>query len=166
MAQVFLSLGSNIEREKNIAGCLRLLQQAFSEFSASSVYESEAVGFDGDNFYNLVVGIHTDLPLGELAQYCRKVEDAFGRDRSEAKFGPRSLDIDILTYDNLLGTYDGIQLPRAEILENAFVLQPLAELAPQHVHPGTQQTYQVLWQQFNKPEQVLWVVPFGIDNIE
>nr|MBX2859401.1 2-amino-4-hydroxy-6-hydroxymethyldihydropteridine diphosphokinase [Cellvibrionaceae bacterium] len=128
--------------------------------STSSVYESEAVGFEGDHFFNLVARIETDIAVGKLYQGLRKIEDAAGRDRSQARFSSRSLDIDILTYDNLHGTFDGIRLPREEILHNAFVLQPLAELAPEDIHPAKQLSYRQLWQSFDKNTQQLWVVPF------
>lgn len=160
MAQVFLSIGSNINRDKNIADCVRSLQAGYRNFSASSVYESEAVGFEGDNFYNLVVSIETDMPVAKFYKALRKIEDDAGRDRSQAKFSSRSLDIDILTYGDLHGAFDGIRLPRDEILYNAFVLQPLAELAPGAIHPVKQLTYRQLWQEFDKNKQQLWVVPF------
>ncbi|SEA41349.1 2-amino-4-hydroxy-6-hydroxymethyldihydropteridine diphosphokinase [Microbulbifer marinus] len=160
MAQVFLSLGSNIDRERHIRAGLDALAQQFGELQVSRVFESVAVGFDGDNFYNLVVGIHTDLPVGQLALRLREIEDANGRLRAGPKFSARTLDIDILTYDDLTGTIDGVKLPRGEILKNAFVLLPLAELAPDAVHPLERITYRQLWDEYDQASQKLWPVAF------
>lgn len=160
MAEVFLSLGSNIDRERHIRAGLDALAQLFGELQVSRVFESEAVGFDGDDFYNLVVGMHTDLPVGQLALRLRQIEDANGRLRAGPKFSARTLDIDILTYDDLTGTVDGVKLPRGEIEKNAFVLQPLAELAPDHLHPTVQRTFRQMWAAYDKSKQKLWPVAF------
>ncbi|SHF70464.1 2-amino-4-hydroxy-6-hydroxymethyldihydropteridinediphosphokinase [Microbulbifer donghaiensis] len=160
MAQVFLSLGSNIDRAQHIRAGLNALAQQFGGLQVSRVFESVAVGFEGDNFYNLVVGIHTDLPVGQLALRLREIEDANGRLRAGPKFSARTLDIDILTYDDLTGTIDGVKLPRAEILKNAFVLLPLAELAADAVHPVAGKTYRQLWDEYDQASQKLWPVAF------
>ncbi|MFI2811828.1 MULTISPECIES: 2-amino-4-hydroxy-6-hydroxymethyldihydropteridine diphosphokinase [Microbulbifer] len=160
MAQVYLSLGSNIDRGRHIRAGLDALAAEFGNLSVSRVFESEAVGFDGDNFYNLVVGLHTDLPVGQLALRLREIEDANGRVRSGPKFSARTLDIDILTYDDLAGEFDGVKLPRGEIVKNAFVLQPLAELAPAQRHPLTGQTFAEMWEDYDKDKQKLWPVHF------
>lgn len=160
MASVFLSLGSNIDREQHLLAALDQLCAHFGVLMCSSVYESEAVGFDGAPFLNMVVGLHTDHSVGALAQLLRRIEEINGRDRQAARFSARTLDIDILTYDQCLGEVDGITLPREEILKHAFVLQPLAELAPDAVHPSTGQTYRNLWLAFDKTSQALWPVSF------
>lgn len=160
MAEVLLSLGSNINREHNIRACLRELMALFGELDVSPFYESEAVGFDGDPFINLVVAIQTDQPVGELAAILRGIENRYGRDRSSPKFSSRTLDIDILTYDDRVGIVDGIELPRAEILKHAFVLLPASRLRPDSLCPGEGKTYANLWQQFKKESQKLWEVEF------
>ncbi|MGB2105987.1 MAG: 2-amino-4-hydroxy-6-hydroxymethyldihydropteridine diphosphokinase [Porticoccaceae bacterium] len=160
MALVYLSLGSNIDRKRHISAALDALAERFGSLEISTVYESVAVGFEGDSFYNLVVGINSDLAVGEITKILKHIEDCNGRDRSAPKFGPRSLDIDILTVDNLAGEIDGIKLPRNEVLKNAFVLQPLAELADNMIHPLTQKTIGQHWQEFDKTSQDLWPVKF------
>jgi len=160
VALIYLSLGSNVEAQRNIEAAMDALADTFGELIISSVYESEAVGFDGDSFYNLVVGIHSDLGVGELSKILKTIEDRQGRDRSAPKFGARSLDIDILTVDDRVGIIDGIAIPRDEILKNAFVLQPLAEIAPTTVHPQNGLTYQQLWQDFDKAKQNLFPIEF------
>ena len=159
--QVFLSLGSNIDRDANIRGGLDALASQFGEVRLSPVYESEAVGFDGAAFYNLVAEIHTDMPVGALAEVLRDIEAAHGRRRGEKKFSSRTLDIDILTYGEATGTVDGVQLPRDEILKHAFVLLPLVDLAPDESHPETGESYRDILSRTDFDAQKLWVVPFS-----
>ena len=161
MALVYLSLGSNIDRERNIDSALTALAKFYVELDVSSVYESEAVGFAGDPFYNLVVGLETKLSVGELFAQLRELELDHGRLRGGAKFSSRTLDVDILTYADEVGDYDGLTLPRAEILYNAFVLRPLAEIAPQQVHPLKGKTYAELWGGYDQSKQALWPVDFS-----
>ncbi len=160
MAEVFLSLGSNIDKEKHIRAGLQALKENFGELLISRVYESEAIGFDGDNFYNLVVKIDTDKPAGALQEKLRLIEDTHGRTRDGERFSARTLDIDILTYNNLTGKINGIILPRDEILKNAFVLLPLTEIAPQQQHPVEKKSYMELWNDFDQKKQKLWPVNF------
>ncbi|MDF2446216.1 MAG: sulD [Moraxellaceae bacterium] len=166
MPRVYLSLGSNIDREQNLRGALRDLERLYGDLLVSTVYESEAVGFDGDNFYNLVVGLDTDKTIGELVAELRAVEDAHGRVRGCPKFSARTLDIDILTYGNACGEIDGVQLPRDEILKNAFVLQPLADIAPGDRHPETVRPYAEHWEAYDHSRQKLWPIDFTFDSDE
>ena len=163
-AQVYLSLGSNIDRDHYIVAALDALADQFGELEISSVYESESVGFVGDNFYNLVVGFCTELSVGELSGYLKALEYRHGRQPHCARFSSRTLDIDILTYADLTGSVDGVTLPRGEILENAFVLWPLAELAPGAQHPLLGTCYETLWRnysgRYDQCRQSLWPVSF------
>ncbi len=160
MAWVTLSLGSNINAEANILRCLDRLQAEFGELVLSQVFESEAVGFQGDNFLNMAVALETDLPLAPLSNLLKRIEDENGRDRNQPRFCGRPLDIDILTYDDLTGVFDGIRLPRPEITENAFVLWPLSQIAGDRVHPPTGLCYLDLWASYEKQRQKLWPVDF------
>ncbi len=158
MATVYVSIGSNIDKEKNIKNCLQELAINFSDLLLSPIYESESVGFEGDNFFNLVACFTTDLTVGELNQSLKVIEDNHGRERSGPKFSGRTLDIDILTYDNLVGDIDGVQLPRDEITKNAFVLLPMADIAGNELHPELQVSYSRLWFFYDKEKQKLWQV--------
>ena len=157
---VYLSLGSNINRDENIRSGLDALAAAFGDVIISPVYESEAVGFDGESFLNLVAAINTRLPVGELSRVLREIEADHGRVRGEKKFSSRTLDIDILTYGDVTGEMEGVTLPRDEILKHAFVLLPLADLAPQARHPVTGERYAELRQRDVFARQRLWQVPF------
>jgi 2-amino-4-hydroxy-6-hydroxymethyldihydropteridine diphosphokinase len=158
MVAVLLGLGSNQNPKHALRSALIALENLFGSLRLSSVYESEAVGFEGDNFLNMVVEISTNLTVGQLLAALRKIEDDHGRDRSQPKFSGRTLDIDILTYGSMVGCIDGVTLPREEILSNAFVLKPLAECWPEALHPELLCCYADLWQQFDQSTQKLWPV--------
>jgi len=162
VTQVFLGLGSNLEREKNIRAGLVALKSVFGDLIVSRIYESESVGFKGSYFYNLVVATHTELTIAQLSDALKKIEDANGRVRTGPKYSPRTLDIDILTYGDFVGVEAGVELPRAEITENAYVLLPLSELAPHALHPQLKKSYAELWQGYDQTAQALWVVPFEL----
>jgi len=159
MPQIYVSIGSNIDRHRYITASLDALSEHFGELLISPVYESESVGFDGDNFFNLVVGFTTELSVAELTATCRDIEDANNRLRVGPKFSARTLDIDILTYGDVQGVVDSVDLPRGEILTNAFVLLPLCDIAPDALHPKTGTSYRQLWQDYDV-NQKLWPIDF------
>lgn len=162
MSTVYLSLGSNIDRQHNIRLAVQTLFEHFGSLQISPVYESEAVGFNGDAFFNLIVGIETSLSLAELSARLKKIEDEQGRDRSVPKFSARCIDIDIVTYDNLLGEHSGIELPRPELYYNAFVLKPFADLCPEFQDPKSGLTLAELWKAY-EGQQKLWQTPLAFD---
>lgn len=155
VTEVLLGLGSNIERDAHLLTALRLLEERFGELSVSPVYESPAVGFDGDPFYNLVVGVSTTDSLTTVNTWLKQVEDEHGRDRSQPKFSSRRLDIDILTWGQAHGVVEGITLPRSEVFRHAFVLKPLVDLRPQMTVPGKSLTWSQLWDAFDATDQPL-----------
>jgi 2-amino-4-hydroxy-6-hydroxymethyldihydropteridine diphosphokinase len=141
----FVSIGSNVERERNVRGALRALRGAFGPLLLSSVYETEAIGFAGDRFYNLVAGFFTELSAPDVANALADIETAHGRERGGKRFVPRTLDLDLLLYGDAIVAEPELTLPRPEIESQAFVLEPLAETAPDLLHPRRRQTYQHLW---------------------
>jgi len=163
LEQVYVSVGSNIDREAKVRSCIKALDEAFTSLVKSSVYESIAVGFEGENFYNLVVGFEAEDPA-DVTRILRDIEVAHGRNRGEKKFAPRTLDLDLLLFGEQDLHEQGLDVPRAEITRYAFVLGPLAELAPQAVHPLLGKTYLDLWSEFcvNNPTEVdsIWPVTF------
>jgi 2-amino-4-hydroxy-6-hydroxymethyldihydropteridine diphosphokinase len=153
VTRAWISAGSNVDREQNIRQAISKLRRAFGELVLSPVYRTRAEGFEGDDFLNLVIGIHTDLPPDELRQRLRAIEDSQGRVRGENRFASRTLDLDLLTWGELVDESQGI--PRDEILKYAFVLRPLADVAPMEHYPGRDETYARLWAAFpDKPPMV------------
>ena len=163
MPRVWVSIGSNVDRERSIRGAVSELRARYGQLTVSRVYESEAVGFEGRPFYNLVVGFDTDESPSELTARLRAIEDAFGRERGPDKFAPRTLDMDLLTYGERIERAEGVELPRDEITRYAFVLGPLAEVAPDDVHPVTGLVYRAMWDAFDKSAQPLRAVDFFFD---
>lgn len=149
MERVFLSVGSNVERESNMPEGLRALHERFGPLAVSTLYECPAVGFDGDDFYNLVVAFDSNEPVQEVYAALHDIEDRFGRDRAQPKFSPRTLDIDLLLYGDRIVRDGRLVLPRPEIERVAFVLAPLAELAPNRVHPVEGESFTAMWAEFD-----------------
>jgi 2-amino-4-hydroxy-6-hydroxymethyldihydropteridine diphosphokinase len=156
---ILISLGSNINKELNTRKGLDALHRMFGSIILSPIYESKSIGFDGDNFYNSVVLAYTDKSIAQVCNALKGIEDDCGRTRHSAKFSPRTLDLDLLTYDDVICS-EPISLPREEITYNAFVLQPMADIVPEHIHPVTKKSYAHMWQAFDKSQQQLWPVPF------
>lgn len=156
---IYISVGSNIDKEKHTRSGLQGMYQAFGELTLSSVFESESVGFEGNNFYNLVVKASTSLSISEVCAVLKQIEQDNKRQRGEKKFSPRTLDLDLLLYDRQVTTQP-IALPRPEVLYNAFVLKPLAEIAADEIHPVVNKSYTNLWQTYDKGQQKLWAIEF------
>ena len=145
MGKALLSLGSNIDAERNLRSAFAALRERFGDVVASDVYRFPAVGFDGPDFLNAAAAIDSDLDPFALNDWLHALEDAHGRDRSGPRFGDRPLDIDIVFYDDLILDAPGhLQLPRDE-LKHAFVLMPLAEIEPTFVNPRDGRTLADLW---------------------
>ena len=157
LTRVVLGLGSNIDRERHLCAGLEALSGFLSDMHCSPVFESQAVGIKSGPFLNLAVSGYSELPLGELDRRLKFIEADNGRYAPDRKGLP--LDIDVLLYGDLLGNFDGLVLPRAEILKNAFVLWPLALLIPDSLHPGEQRSFDQLWQSAQIDQQ-LWPVAF------
>ena len=139
----YLSLGSNVSPEKNIQFALDQLSKIFGKVVSSSTYVTESVGFEGSDFLNLVVRINTDLDPSELIDKLHLIEEMTGRVTGTKAFNDRTLDIDVLIYDDLVDL--SLNIPRDEILKYGFVLEPLAELYPDGIHPIEKITFLELW---------------------
>ena len=161
MPRVFVSIGSNIDPGQNVRGALNALERHFGPLLRSTVYESEPVGFEGSNFYNLVVGFDTGEAVAVVKATLAQIENDFGRTRDIGD-GSRTLDLDLLLYGNLVRHNGDSDLPRSDIRSYAFVLRPLAELAPDMPHPETGQTFDQMWKEFHG-SQLLWPVDLEED---
>ncbi|MGA9574268.1 MAG: 2-amino-4-hydroxy-6-hydroxymethyldihydropteridine diphosphokinase, partial [Lysobacterales bacterium] len=155
----WLGLGSNVNAESHIRSGIHELEKDFASVNLSPVYSSTAVGFEGDDFINLVARVETDMQPLELRQYLRRLEDRFGRKREVAKFSDRTLDIDILLYDDLVLLSPVLEIPRAEILKFAHVLKPLADLDPDLVHPTELRPMAEIWNTSGLKEDDLKLIP-------
>ena len=161
MALVTISIGSNIDPERNIRRSIKELRTVFDELTISPVYQTEAVGFDGDDFLNLVVSLHTNKHVQSVSHELKSIEDRIGRDRSQARFSARSIDLDLLTYDDLVLNVPGVQVPRHEILQNAFVLKPLSDICGDQRHPENGQRYADLWREMQ--QRAARIEPYELD---
>ena len=146
MAKIHINIGSNQNREANIASAIDYLRLNFTIVKISDIFESPAEGFEGDNFYNMGVNATTKLSVEDVNAVLKNIEKTFGRDRTQPKFSSRLIDLDLVIYDDLIDL--NANLPRDDILKYAFVLAPLAQLSGDEIHPLTKQTYQQLWRSF------------------
>ncbi|MDX1592998.1 MAG: 2-amino-4-hydroxy-6-hydroxymethyldihydropteridine diphosphokinase [Gammaproteobacteria bacterium] len=160
MAEIFVSLGSNLDRDRQFRRAARALREAYTDVVLSPVYESAAVGFDGPPFYNAVARATTEETLDAVLGTLRAIEDAQGRVRRADSFHSRTLDLDLLLYDDLVLETPTVALPRDEILRYAFVLGPLADLAGTRRHPVSGLPYAELWAGFDRPGQALTRIDF------
>jgi 2-amino-4-hydroxy-6-hydroxymethyldihydropteridine diphosphokinase len=153
--RAYLSLGSNIDAEHWLAAAVAELRARFGELDISPVYRSAAVGFDGPDFLNLAVAIDSDLAPEALNDWLHALEDRHGRIRGGARYGSRTLDVDIVLYDDLVLSGKGhLKLPRGE-LRHAFVLKPMADIAPSVRHPVDGRTMAELWAVFPQASEPL-----------
>ena len=142
---IYLGIGSNLNRKHNIISCLKFLSQSFQKYQISPIYESPSFGFKSNDFYNCVVKIETRFNLINLKKWLIKLEDLHGRDRSQPRYSNRTLDIDILLFNDWVGEFLGIKIPRNEILKQAYVLKPLVDIAGNLKHPVTQLSFRDHW---------------------
>jgi 2-amino-4-hydroxy-6-hydroxymethyldihydropteridine diphosphokinase len=145
----YLGLGSNVDAHAHITAGIAALRETFGEVGLSPVYRSPAVGFDGNPFINLVAVVETTLQPVELKKYLNDLENRHGRLRNVPKYSDRTLDIDILLYDDLYLLSPVLELPRLEIMAFSHVLKPLADLAPDLVHPVARRTMAEIWAEFS-----------------
>ncbi|UTT87313.1 2-amino-4-hydroxy-6-hydroxymethyldihydropteridine diphosphokinase (plasmid) [Vibrio pelagius] len=160
MTTVYVSIGSNINREYHVTQALEALETRFAPLHISRFYDCVPVGFEGDNFLNLVVGFECDISVADLSKILHQIELDNGRQRQTKAFAARTMDIDILLYDDLVGVIDGVELPRGEITEYAFVLRPLVDIAAQKRHPTLDISYQQLWDNFDQSSQKTQPISF------
>ena len=155
MARVYLSLGSNIEPRRYLNVALDELRARFGAIDVSPAYRSAAVGFDGTDFVNLAVGLDTELEPVALNDWLHALEDRHGRRRDVPRYSDRTLDVDIVLYgERVIAGPGHLQIPRKE-LRHAFVLKPLADIAPAARHPVDGQTMAALWSAFPQEREPL-----------
>lgn len=146
----FISIGSNIDKDIHVPSSIAALKKQFGELVLSSLYETEAVGFEGDDFINLIVQFSSDLDAKSVAKILRQIELDHGRTRDSRKYAARTLDLDLVLYGDLILNDGRLQIPRDEIEKYAFVLEPLAEIAGDLTHPISKKSYRQLWNEYDK----------------
>jgi 2-amino-4-hydroxy-6-hydroxymethyldihydropteridine diphosphokinase len=150
VTRVYLSLGSNIEPEKNLRAAIDELRAKFGQIEISPTYRFKAVGFEGPDFLNLAAAIDTDLDAAALNDWLHDLENRHGRRRDVPRFSSRTLDIDIVLFGDAVMSGPGhLQIPRNE-LQHAFVLQPMADIARDVLHPLSKRTIGELWRSSNE----------------
>ena len=145
MERVFVSIGSNVDRERHIERAVDLLRARFGDVELSSTYESAAVGFEGDPFFNLVAAFDSDAEPRAIVDALRAIELQCGRERSDERFGPRTMDLDLLLVGDRVIREGDLVIPRDEVDSQPFVLCPLAEIAAERRHPVSGETLGTLW---------------------
>lgn len=150
MPEVYVAAGSNVEPERHLQQAVAELIRKFPGVRFSSWYRNRAVGFEGDDFINLVAGFTTALPAHALLARLHAIESRCGRGRDALRWAPRSMDLDVLLYGDLVCEEPGLKLPRPDLLKRAYMLGPLAELAPQVLHPTEGLTIGELWRRFDR----------------
>jgi len=150
VADAYVAAGSNVRPRASLVHALALLDGEFPGLRASRAYSNPAVGFTGDDFINLVVVFPAHLPTEDLLDRLKAIERACGREAGAPKWGPRALDLDLLLHGDRVGRFAGKNLPHPDLLTRAWVLGPLAELAPSLVHPVAGERFDSLWRRFDR----------------
>jgi len=161
MTAVYVAAGSNVEPERNLARACAEIASSWPDARFSRAYRNVAVGFDGPDFINLVIGFTTDQPLGVVLAQLHAIEIACGRPRNAPKWASRTMDLDILLYGDLIEKTAEYTVPRPDLVRRAFMLGPMAEIAPEVVHPVTHKTIAELWREFDRGGHVM--TPVNVD---
>lgn len=164
MTRIYIGIGTNINREMNLRSGIKCLRQTFGDLDMSTIYETEAVGFEGDNFYNMVVGCETELLPQQVYDLLHRIEADYGRQRDQPRYSSRMLDLDLLLYDDVIMKTEEFELPRYDVDEYPFVLAPLAELDPERRHPVDGRTYGELWDEHDKHDLRMWPVVIQLET--
>lgn len=157
MPEVFVAAGSNVEPAAKLRLAVDLLREHFGPLKVSRAYRNAAVGFAGDDFINLVVGFTTEDGLEDTVKALQTIEERCGRPRSAPKFAPRTMDLDLLLYGDVVRDH-GMALPRPDLLRRAYMLGPMAEVAPDRRHPVLGKTFAELWQAFDRSAHAMQAV--------
>ena len=150
MPEVYVAAGSNVEPERHMSQAVAELERAFPGVRFSSWYRNRALGFEGEDFINLVAGFTTTLPVQAVLERLHAIEARCGRPREAPRWAPRSMDLDVLLYGDLVCEEPGLKLPRPDLLKRAYMLGPLAELAPEVMHPTARLSVGELWRRFDR----------------
>jgi 2-amino-4-hydroxy-6-hydroxymethyldihydropteridine diphosphokinase len=163
MTPAYVSGGSNLDAEQNLLKAARALRATYPGARFSRVYRNRAVGFDGPDFLNFVVELPVPGGPGALKAELERVEGECGRQRYAPKWAPRTMDLDILLFGEVILELPGLVVPRPQLAHWAFMLGPLAELAPDALHPVAGRTVGDLWAAFDRAAHPLMVEPLDLN---
>jgi 2-amino-4-hydroxy-6-hydroxymethyldihydropteridine diphosphokinase len=161
MTNVHVAAGSNIEPEKNLARACREIAHTWPGAVFSHAYRNRAVGFDGPDFINLVLGFESDEPIGKVLVRLRDIEVLCGRPRNSPKWASRAMDLDVLLFGSLVEKTDDYTVPRPDLLKRPYMLGPMAEIAPSVIHPTAGKTIGELWREFDRDAHTM--IPVAIE---
>jgi len=148
--RVFVAAGSNVEPEKNLARACAEIAHTWPDAHFSRAYRNVAVGFEGPDFINLVIGFSAAQPLHSVIEKLRGIETNCGRPRYAPKWASRTMDLDVLLFGDLVEKTTEYTLPRPDLLKRPYMLGPLAEIAADVVHPTERRTIGELWAAFDR----------------
>lgn len=164
MVDVYVAAGSNVAPERNLHLAAKEIAQTFPGTRFSNAYKNAAVGFEGEDFINFVVGFSTDWPVEDVVAELQRIEGLCGRTRDAPKWAPRSMDLDILLFGDRICDLPGLVLPRPDLLKRPYMLGPMAELAPDFIHPTRLSTMAKLWEDFDRAAHPMTRVDIGLDT--
>ena len=147
---VYVSAGSNVSPVESLTKALAAFKSHFPDLVVSPAFANAAVGFSGADFINLALGFTTALPLAAVLEKLHAIELLCGRGRTDEKWAPRRMDLDVLLFGELVGEFPGARLPRPDLVRRAYMLGPLAAIAPSVVHPTLKRTIGELWAEFDQ----------------
>lgn len=157
--RVFVAAGSNVEPQRNLARACAQITASWPDAKFSRAYRNAAVGFEGPDFINLVVGFSTDQPIDVVITRLREIETLCGRPRNAPKWASRAMDLDVLLFGERVEKAADYTLPRPDLLKRPYMLGPLAEIAPEVLHPTANKTIGELWQAFDRGAHEMIPVP-------
>ncbi|RYG70752.1 2-amino-4-hydroxy-6-hydroxymethyldihydropteridine diphosphokinase [bacterium] len=159
---VYLSGGSNVRPEHHLSLAARELKRSFPGTRFSRCYRNVAIGFEGPDFINFAA----ELPVHDAPDAVRaelqRIESVCGREPGAPRWAPRSMDLDVLLFGDRVLQEPGLVVPRPDLLKRAFMLGPLAELAPGVVHPTSRRTLAELWDAFDRAAHPLIAVDLDL----
>ena len=150
MTDVYVAAGSNVRPEENLARACREIAQSWPGAIFSQAYRNKAVGFEGPDFINMVLGFKSDDPVGTVLTRLREIEVVCGRPRNSPKWASRAMDLDVLLFGSRVEKTDDYTLPRPDLLKRPYMLGPMAEIAPAVMHPTAHKTIAELWREFDR----------------
>ena len=162
MSEVYVAAGSNVDPERHLRIAAKEIARVFPGARFSGAYRNAAVGFEGEDFINFVVGFSTELPVEAVVAELQRIEAMCGRERNAPKWAPRSMDLDILLFGDMVCDEPGLVLPRPDLLRRAYMLGPMADVGGEVVHPLEHRTISDLWEKFDRDAHPLTKIELSL----